>query len=295
MAALPTFRSLATGAKAFAAGAQVRQACRQGKHTGPTAGYGGNALQANLVVLPHQYAHDFTQFCLRNPGPCPLLDVSAPGCPLLKRVSVGPDYADVRTDLPKYRVFRHGSVRPDEDGLTDVSKFWAGSDLNLVAFALGCSFSWENMLQEMGPGYCPRHVENKANVPMYRTSVAAESYGVFKGNIVVSMRPYKPEHVQAVADLTRRFPAAHGAPLYAGPNYGRDLGIKDLRKPDFGDAPDMREGEVPVFHYCGVTPQLALEAAKIPFAITHVPGCMLVLDALTTDVDQKPVMISQKT
>jgi len=289
LASLPVFRSLATGAKAFPAAVQVRQACREAKHTGPTAGFGGNALQANLVVVPHQYAHDFMQFCLRNPGPCPVLDVSAPGCPLLKRTTVGPDYADVRTDLPKYRVFRNGTVMADEDGPTDVSKFWTktgrGSELNLVSFALGCSFSWENMLKEMGPDYCPRHVENGTCVPMYRTSMPAESYGVFHGNIVVSMRPYQPRCVQAVSDLTRRFPAAHGAPMYVGPNFAKDLGILDLLKPDFGDIPEMREGDVPMFHFCGVTPQLALEAAKIPFAITHVPGHMLVLDAVTSDVD----------
>lgn len=150
--ALPVFRSLrGVGAKPFAAAQEIRLACRQAKHTGPTAGFGGNALQANLVVVPHEHAHDFTQFCLRNPGPCPLLDVTDPGSPFFKRASVGPDFADVRTDLPKYRVWRNGKVMGDEDGLLDVSEFWTktgrGSELKLVSFALGCSFSWESMLQ----------------------------------------------------------------------------------------------------------------------------------------------------
>lgn len=294
MAALPVFRSLERGRAISGAAHAFRELCRQGKHTSPTSGCVPGAVQANLVVLPKEHAHDFTQFCLRNPQSCPLLDVSAPGCPLALR-STRPPHGNVATDVPRYRVWRHGKVHPDEDGITDVSHFWGGQHerMQLVSFLLGCSFSWEHLLAGMGPSLAPRHISLGQNVPMYRTKTPNARYGPFGGHLVVSMRPYARRDVATVQALTARFPAAHGAPVQVGEPAA--LGILDLARPDFGDPPDLSGAslpgeleEVPVFHCCGVTPQAALEEAALPFAITHAPGHMMILDCVSSDLDLGP-------
>ena len=159
--------------------------------------------------------------------------------------------------------------------MTDAREY-RGEDL--VAFALGCSFSWEAELQSAG--LAPRHVEMGRNVPMYRTVVPNEPSGPFGGNLVVSMRPYRPKDVGRVAEITGRYPGAHGAPLCWGEEGIRQLGISaSMGTPDFGDAVDIREGEVPVFWACGVSTQCALESAggAVPLALTHAPGHMCVL------------------
>lgn len=260
----------------------VWQACRSGALKSVTPGLAPGFVQANLVCVPRDYAYDFLVFCLRNPQACPLLDVTEAGSPHPSLAAVG---ADLRTDLPLYRVWKHGRVEME---VGDVSSHWRS---DLVSFLLGCSFSWEQELADAG--YPPRHLQVPCNVPMYLTNVPNAVSGGFAGNLVVSMRPYPPAHIDAVSALTSNYPAAHGAPVHHGDPAA--IGIEDLQHPDYGGQTSaaaggpsttvpMHPGEQPVFWACGVTPQSALEAAKLPFAITHSPGHMFVCDLLDSEV-----------
>jgi uncharacterized protein YcsI (UPF0317 family) len=246
----------------------VRLACRNKSLTGPTAGRAPGFAQANLVILPSDEAAAFHDFCLRNPKPCPLLGVSQPGDPRLP--SLGIDL-DIRTDLPRYRVWREG-VSVDEP--TDIVDIWRD---DLVIFAIGCSFGFEAALQEAGIRL--RHVDQGRNIAMYRTNIHCEPAGPFAGPIVVSMRPLRAGDAIRAIEITARMPQAHGAPVHIGrPDL---IGITDLSQPDYGDAVAVHNDELPVFWACGVTPQAALRDARLPFAITHAPGCMLVTDQPT--------------
>ncbi|MFD9949648.1 putative hydro-lyase [Nonomuraea sp. NPDC059023] len=245
--------------------AQARARFRQGERV-PTAGWCAGWTQANLIALPAAYAADFRRFAERNPKPCPILDAGEPGA-TATRLFPG----DLRTDLPGYRVYRGG--RPVKDA-TDVLADWRE---DLVAFLLGCSFTFEAAL--MAAGVPVRHVELGVNVPMYRTAVACEPVGVFAGPLVVSMRPVPEELVEVAREVTGRYPAVHGAPVHVGDPAA--LGIQDLKNPDFGDRVPVGPGEVPVFWACGVTPQLAIGA--VDFAIGHLPGHMAIIDARDED------------
>jgi uncharacterized protein YcsI (UPF0317 family) len=185
--------------------------------------------------------------------------------------SLGADL-DIRTDIPQYRIFEHGVA---VDQVTDISNHWRD---DLVAFVLGCSFSFEEPL--LADGLEVRNISEGVNVPMYRTNIACEPAGPFAGNMVVSMRPFKPADAIRAIQICSRFPSVHGAPVHFGDP--EQIGIKHIQTPDFGDAVTIKEGEVPVFWACGVTPQVAVEQAKPPFCITHAPGCMLVTDKLNS-------------
>jgi uncharacterized protein YcsI (UPF0317 family) len=248
-----------------AAGPEVRRRARAGELTGPTAGHAPGAVQANLVVLPSALAHDFLRFAQANPKPCPVLAVSESGDPRLPRL--GEDL-DVRTDLPRYRVWRRGEL---VDEPADVRDVWRE---DLVAFALGCSFSFEQALVDDGIEL--RHLTCGSNVPMYRTSIPCAPAGPFHGPLVVSMRPLRPADAIRAVQITSRFPAVHGAPVHIG--LPEQIGIADLAKPDYGDAVPVRDGELPVFWACGVTPQAVIASVRPEFCITHAPGCMLVTD-----------------
>ena len=250
-----------------AAAAAFRERCRSGEFGGPTSGCAPGYVQANLVALPRQHALDFLCFALRNPRACPLLDVTAPGDP--RPLTVAPS-ADLRTDLPKYCVWRDGRMVEE---VADVSALW-GDDM--VGFLLGCSFSWEHGLVEMG--HPPRHMEEGRNVPMYQTNVPNARVGPFGGSLVVSMRPYRLEDLPRIVSLTCAYPGAHGGPLHWGAPELLGIDPDALGAPQWGDAVTVRDDEVPVFWACGVTPQLALENARPDIAITHAPGHMLVLD-----------------
>lgn len=243
----------------------ARVAMRTGAWTKPTAALAPGRVQANLVMLPKDWAFDFLLFCQRNPKPCPLLVASEPG-------SVGlPGWADdldLRTDLSGYRVFENGECTADVD---DISPFWRD---DLVTFALGCSFSFEQALLDAELDV--RHQSLDRNVPMYRTSIDCAPAGRFHGKMVVSMRPFRPADAIKAVQVTTRFPAVHGAPVHLG--FPEQIGIADVARADFGDDPVMHAGELPVFWACGVTPQVVLEAARPPFCITHRPGHMLVTD-----------------
>ena len=245
--------------------ADVRMACRSGKLTGPTPGLARGFVQANLVILPAEWAYDFLLFCQRNPKPCPLLAVTDTGSFEAKAIAPG---SDVRTDLPGYRVFFHGECIDEPN---DVKDYWRD---DLVTFLIGCSFTFEHALLEAGLPV--RHIEMNRNVPMYRTNIACKPAGRFAGPMVVSMRPMLPEQAIRATAICSRFPLAHGAPVHFGDP--ATIGIADLNWPDYGDAVEIRPGEVPVFWACGVTPQAVLMQAKPPFAITHKPGHMFLTD-----------------
>lgn len=259
--------------------ARLRSEIRAGRHTGPTAGLAAGWVQANVVILPAAAAGDFADFCRKNARACPLLDQITAGDP---HPPTTPG-ADLRTDVPRYRVFRDGVA--DRVEPTDIQALWRD---DLVAFLIGCSFTFEHALA--AAGLPPRHLEAGSNVPMYRTALACRPAGRFAGPLVVSMRPYRPEEIDRVVAVTSRFPRMHGGPIHIGdPGL---LGIADLARPDFGDPVEIRAGEVPLFWACGVTPQLALAGAGCELAITHSPGCMFVTDllesAMEENVDEVP-------
>jgi uncharacterized protein YcsI (UPF0317 family) len=268
---MPTSKQLAAGELTDSSAAELRAAVRSGGWTGPTAGLARGFVQANLVVLPAEAALEFAEFCRANPKPCPLLEQTAPGDPEPHKSAPG---ADLRTDVPRYRVFRAG--QPERDEPTDVRHLWRD---DLVSFLLGCSFTFENALAH--EGLAIRHIDQNRNVPMYRTSISCTPAGRFRGDLVVSMRPFFPEAIERVIEITGRFPTMHGAPLHVGDPAA--IGIGDLARPDFGDAVTIHPGEVPVFWACGVTPQVALAEARLDLAITHSPGCMFVTDWRDSD------------
>jgi uncharacterized protein YcsI (UPF0317 family) len=248
---------------------EVRRECRSGAWTTQTSGLAPGFAQANLVILPREDADDFRRFCERNPKPCPLLEVTEPGCHSLARLAAD---ADLRTDLPMYRVWRGGELI---DEITDITRLWSD---DLVSFLIGCSFTFEAAL--IADGMPIRHVELGRNVPMFQTNIACQSAGRFHGPLVVSMRPLKPAQAIRAIQITSQFPDVHGAPIHIG--LPGEIGIENLQSPDFGEAVPVEADELPVFWACGVTPQAALMAAKPKFAITHSPGCMFVSD-LTDD------------
>ena len=243
--------------------AKARALFRDGK-VAPTAGWCHGYAQANLIAVPKDWAYDVLLFCQRNPRPCPVLDVTEPGD---TETMLAPD-ADLRTDLPRYRVWRDGELTSEPK---DVLGAWRD---DLVTFLIGCSFTFEFALAEAGIPL--RHVEQGTNVPMYLTDVACRPAGRMSGPMVVSMRPIPGSLVGDAAVISGRMPAVHGSPVHIGDPDG--LGIVDLDKPDFGDPVRIRRGDVPVFWACGVTPQAAVLASRPPFAITHAPGHMFVTD-----------------
>ena len=244
---------------------EVRLAIRGGRHRSHTAGLAPGYVQGNVCILPREYAEDFHAFCERNPKPCPLLAVSAPGDPRLPEL--GADL-DIRTDVPRYRVFRNGDLEGEVD---DLKALWRS---DLVAFVLGCSFSFEEAL--MKAGLRLRYVEQGRNVPMYRTSVDTVPAGPFRGKLVVSMRPFTPADAIRAIEITSRYPRVHGSPVHIGEP--RLIGIEDLSRPWAGDPTEVREGELPLFWACGITPQSVLLEARPALCITHSPGHMLVTD-----------------
>lgn len=257
---------------AQASGAELRRLARRGEHTGPTAGLALGHVQANLVVVPRDLAFDFLLFCQRNPKPCPLLDVTEPGSHEPRLVAAG---ADLRTDVPAYRVYRHGQLVAEPDHLHD----WWREDF--VAFLIGCSFTFENALLQAGLPL--RHLEAGCNVPMYRTNLACRPAGVFHGPVVVSMRPMTAAQMLTATRICARFPRVHGTPVHFGDPAA--IGIRDLARPDFGDPVPVRPGEVPVFWACGVTPQAVAMHACPPLLITHKPGHMFVTDLRDIDLE----------
>lgn len=244
---------------------QLRLKIRNQEFSGPTAGLAAGFAQANLLIVKQAQAYDFLLFCQRNPQACPLLDVTDVGSAVSRYAAPG---ADIRTDLPKYRIYRHGVL--DEE-TCDISSHWQD---DMVAFLIGCSFSFESAL--LANDVPVRHIEDQHNVPMYISNRQCRPAGQFSGPMVVSMRPMPADKVVRAVQVTSRFPGVHGAPVHIGDPAA--LGIDDLSQPDFGTASRLADGEIPVFWACGVTPQAVAMHSKPELAITHAPGHMLICD-----------------
>ena len=249
---------------------EIRLAIRSGDFQKGTAGLGGGYIQGNVAILPADLATDFLRFCQRNPKPCPLVGVSETGDPFLPTLG---ENVDIRTDVPRYKIFHKGEF---VDQVTDIKKLWRD---DFVTFVLGCSFSFEDAL--MAEGIQIHHIRENKTVSMYRTNLPTIAAGPFSGEVVVSMRALTVTDAIRAIEITNRFPQAHGSPVHFGKPEA--IGIEDISKPDFGDPTDIKEGEVPVFWACGVTPQVAISNAKPPICITHAPGHMLITDIRGTD------------
>lgn len=252
-------------------GRAVREAARRGDLVGQTSGLAPGYVQANLVILPADWGTEFADFCSRNPQPCPVLERLEPGNPLPRLCTRD---ADLRTDLPRYRVWRSGELIEER---TEICELWQA---DWESFLIGCSFTFEAALIEAGIPI--RHLELGCNVPMYRTCRPCHPAGRFHGPLVVSMRPVARENVDRAIAITSHFPRVHGAPVHV--EAPEELGIEDLDHPDFGSPVPMHPDEVPVFWACGVTPQAVLQQVRPPLAITHSPGCMFFTDWKDSDL-----------
>jgi uncharacterized protein YcsI (UPF0317 family) len=246
---------------------EIRDLIRKGKWDKPTAGLAMGYAQANLVILPQKYAFDFLLFCQRNPKPCPLLEVLEPGEFMTKFLSLD---ADIRTDVPRYHIYQNGKL---QETVKEIRSFWKP---DFVSFLLGCSFSFEEAL--LRANIPVRHIEENKNVPMFISSILCKSAGVFHGPLVVTMRPIPSDKVTQAVQITSCYASVHGAPIHIGDPSA--IGIKDLRKPDFGDPVTIKKREVPVFWACGVTPQAVVMKTKPDLCITHAPGHMFISDLL---------------
>jgi uncharacterized protein YcsI (UPF0317 family) len=250
---------------------QIRSLIREGTLDKPTAGLAMGFAQANLVILPERYAFDFLLFCQRNPKPCPLLEVMESG--VFEPTEMAPG-ADIRTDIQRYRIYEKGTLAREVE---DISPYWAS---DLVSFLLGCSYSFESALLDAGVPV--RHIEEGKTVSMFVTNIPCKKAGVFEGPFVVTMRPIPPDKVVRAVQITTRFSAVHGAPVHVGDP--SKIGVRDLGKPDFGDAVRIDPGEVPVYWACGVTPQVALMKNKPDLVITHSPGHLFITDIRNEDL-----------
>ena len=244
---------------------EVKKLIREGKIDFQTSGMCNGYAQANLCILPKEYAFDFLLFGMRNPKPCPVLEVGDVGSREIKTMADG---GDICKDFPKYRIWKNGVL---EKEVTDISEYWQD---DYVYFLIGCSFSFESELLEADIPV--RHIQEGRNVPMFNTNIKLQSAGKFHGNMVVSMRPIPDELVVKSVNVTAAMPRVHGAPVQIG--NPESIGIKDVTKPDYGDSVTINEGETPVFWACGVTPQNVIMQTKPPIAITHAPGHMFITD-----------------
>lgn len=252
---------------------EARRLIRSGAYDAPTSGLCPGYAQANLIILPKEQAYDFLLFAQRNPKPCPLLEVTEVGA---REATICATDCDIATDFPKYRIYRHGELVEE---VADVSAYWRD---DLVSFVIGCSFSFESELVEAGIEM--RHNTMGRNVSMYLTGVDCVPAGSMSGKMVMSMRPIPHDRIVKAVQLSGAIPKVHGAPLHIGDPAA--IGVKDIAHPEFGDPVDIREGEVPVFWACGVTPQSIVMNSKPEFAITHTPGCMLITDTKNIDLKE---------
>lgn len=252
---------------------ELRLLARKGEFVEPTSGYCPGYAQANLIILPKEEAYDFLLFAQRNPKACPLLEVTDVGSRMTKFTATD---CDIATDFPKYRIYRDGVLTEE---VTDISEYWQD---DFVAFIIGCSFSFESEMIDAGIEI--RHNTEGRNVPMYMTGIDCVPAGKFSGKMVVSMRPINPKQLVKTVTVTAQLPKVHGSPIHIGDP--AQIGIKDINKPEFGDAVTINSGEVPVFWPCGVTPQSIVMNVKPKLAITHAPGYMLVLDVKNVDLKE---------
>ncbi len=251
---------------------EIRARIRSGAHHGLTTGLAPGMVQLNLAILPAEWAEDFRRFCELNPKPCPLVSMTEAGNPIFPS-DIG-EGLDVRSDAPRYLVFRDGIL---VDEVTDLTDLWQD---DFVAFGMGCSYSFEEALVEGGLSL--RHIEQGTKVPLYVSNIETTPSGPFHGPTILSMRPFLPQDAIRAIEITAKYPRVHGTPVHFG--NPAMIGIEDIAMPYSGAPPVIRENEVPVFWACGVTPQIVVEHAKPPICITHKPGHMLITDRLNTEL-----------
>ena len=247
----------------------LRELIRKQEIKEQTSGMALGFAQANLLILPRLYASDFEKFCKLNSKACPLLEIVEG-----KMSQKLAKDANIYSDLPKYFIYENGIKVAEE---FDVNKYYKD---DFIGFLLGCSFSFEEAL--MKAGLKIRHISLKRNVPMYKSNIKLNKVGVFEGEMVLSMRPFSPEDAKKAYEISKNFPLVHGEPVHIGDE--KELGIYDINEPDFGDKPLIKEGEVPVFWACGVSPQNVIMKAKLPFVISHAPGFMFISDVLNEEL-----------
>jgi uncharacterized protein YcsI (UPF0317 family) len=251
---------------------EYRSMVRRGEWTNPTHGVCRGYAVTDMVILPKEYAYDFLVFCHRNPGLCRVNDITKVGSPHPPRLA--PD-ADLRTDLPRYRVYQDGQVI---DEPTDIMKYWRD---DLVAFLLGCSFSFNWALQAA-------KVQFQYN-GVFSTNIPCIPSGPFHGNLAVSCRLFKTSHdaVRAIQITSRHF-AQHGPPIHIGAP--AVIGIKDLSQPDLIrpakqiSLGQLGRGEIAMFWPCGATHRLVALKAKLPLMIVDYPGSMFMTDKLAEEL-----------
>ena len=251
----------------------LREKIRNGTFDRTTSGAAGDNVQANIVILPKSYAFDFLLYAMRNRKAVPVIEVMEDG----KVESSYAEGSDIRTDVPKYNIYRDGELK---ETVTDITEYWQD---DFVTFLIGCSFTFEQALLEAGLEV--KHINEQKNVAMYRTDIKTESAGIFSGELVVSMRPFKKELVQKASDVTAQFPDMHGRPVHHGDP--SEIGIRDISDPEYGEPIDIDSDEEPVFWACGVTPQNAALNARPSIMITHNPGHMFVTDIKNEDYRKK--------
>lgn len=239
---------------------QARLDIREKRHTGTTRGLALGYVQCNLAVVRKELAFDLLLYCQRNQRACPVLEVCDPGSPEPRQLAPG---ADLRTDLPRYAVYRDGVRQPD---VTDLRDLWRE---DFVAFLIGSGITFDGALERAGvPTDRYRWVLN-SRLP----TVPA---GRFGGDMVVTMRWLTPEQAITATQVSSRFPRNHGAPIHIGDP--AEIGA-DLERPLFGgEVPPMPKGLIPVFWACGVTPQQAALAAGVDLLIAHAPAHGFVTD-----------------
>lgn len=243
---------------------ELRELIRQNKLETSTSGLCKGYVQANLAIVPAEYAFEFLLFCHKNPKPCPIVDVLETG---VFKPNIAD--ADIRTDITKYRIFKNGEA---ETETSDLTPYWRD---DFVTFLIGCSFTFERALSEQGIEMLHQKTKNKF-VPVYETNIECNSAGRFQGPMVVSMRPIKKTDVVKCVEITAKYPHTHGTPVHIGdPSL---IGITDITKPDYGEYTPFSEEYVPVFWACGVTPQAVAQKAKPSIMITHAAGHMFITD-----------------
>ena len=245
---------------------EIRKKIRLELYNNHTSGLATNKLQANIVILPNEYTTDFNNFCKLNPKACPLVGQTKLSNPYFETLG---DDIDIRFDVPLYNIYKNGALTST---VKNIENYWNN---NFIAFAIGCSFSFEDAL--LNAGLEIHHIKNNTVVPMYRTNIKNKKSGPFNSQMVVSMRIFNQKDIEKVRQISRNFSFAHGEPIHIGDPI--EIGINNILSPDWGDSPkNKNDDEEYVFWACGVTPQNAIIEAKIPFCITHTPGHMLITD-----------------
>lgn len=249
-----------------AAPSEVRRAIREGRWTANTKRLALGHHQANVTIVPERDAFDFMRFCLRNPKPLPLLDVTDPGDPVPRRAA--PD-ADLRNDVGEYLVLRDGKVT---ERVRSLEPIWRRDH---VAFLTGCNLSLDRVMLEAGIPL-PHLIDELAFPAQFRSSLACIPAGRFHGPLVVSLRPVAHDRVVPLVELTSRYALSHGAPVHIGDP--ATIGVTDLARPDWGRPNRIGPGETAMFWACGITAQAAALASGVPEMIVHAPGRLFVTD-----------------